>query len=187
MAKLKSSPTGMEGLFRIDRAVIGDSRGYFERIYCDEELASLLGRRTIVQINHSYTRDQGAVRGLHFQHPPAAETKIVTCLRGKVFDVAVDLRAGSSTFLNWHGEELSENNHRSLIIPEGFAHGFQTLSQDCELLYLHTSAYDPQREDGINCLDDRIGIRWPLPIINCSKRDKDLPVTEPTFTGIDIS
>ena len=96
------------------------------------------------------TASRGTVRGMHFQHPPHAETKFVSCLRGEVFDVAVDLRNGSPTFLHWHAEILSADNHRTLVIPEGFAHGFQTLSDDCEMLYFHTAAYNPEAEGGLN-------------------------------------
>ena len=186
MPRLKLVGTPLPDLYCIERAVMGDQRGYFERLYCSEELAPALGGRSIVQINRSYTLARAAVRGLHFQYPPAAETKIVSCLRGEVFDVAVDLRAGSETFLQWHAEVLSEDNHRSLLIPEGFAHGFQTLREDCELLYLHTAAYDPEREGGLDCLDERIGIRWPLPVSNRSARDENQPKVTDAFRGIKL-
>src|ERR1039458_3777337 len=117
--------TPMQGLKLIQRKPIGDHRGYLERMFCTEELQGLIRGKGIVQINHTLTTRRGTVRGLHFQYPPYAETKVVSCLRGEVFDVAVDLRQGSPTFRHWHAEILSGDNHRTLLIPEGFAHGFQ--------------------------------------------------------------
>jgi dTDP-4-dehydrorhamnose 3,5-epimerase len=105
--------------------------------------------------------------------------KLVSCLRGEVFDVAVDRRQDSPTFLQWHAERLSADNHKTLAIPEGFAHGFQTLTADCELLYLHTAAYEPDAEDGLNALDPGLAIDWPLPISDRSVRDQALPAIDP--------
>ena len=126
--------TPLAGLCLIQRRPVGDARGYLERLYCADELAAIAPGQPIVQINHTLTVRPGVVRGLHFQRPPHAEIKLVTCLRGAVFDVAVDLRANSPTFLHWHAEILSADNHRSLAIPQGFAHGFQTLTDNCEML-----------------------------------------------------
>ena len=184
MARLILYPTRLGGVRLIERQPLGDERGWFERLFCEEELRPVLGARRIHQVNRSFTVRRGAVRGLHFQHPPAAEVKIVSCLRGQVFDVAVDLRAGSDTFLQWHGVRLSADNRRSLLIPEGFAHGFQTLTEDCELLYLHTAAYDAEREDGFDALDSRIGVGWPLPVSHRSPRDEGLPDVPEDFGGI---
>ena len=141
--------TSLKGLNLIQRKLIGDSRGYLERLFCAEELQALIPGKGIVQINHTMTAKHGSVRGMHFQHPPHAETKFVSCLRGEVFDVAVDMRQGSPTFLHWHAEVLSPSNHKTLMIPEGFAHGFQTLCYDCELIYLHSRAYTPGAEAGL--------------------------------------
>lgn len=143
----------------------------------------MAGRR-VVQVTRTLTRKRGAVRGMHFQHPPHAELKIVTCLTGDVFDVALDLRRGSSTFLRWHAERLTEANSRSLLIPEGFAHGFQTLSADCELLYFHTSAFEPASEGGVNVLDPRVNIAWPVAIAELSARDSAHALLAPDFAGI---
>src|ERR1700755_1085117 len=120
---------------------LGDERGFLERLFCRESLREILGDRTIVQINHTRTLGRGTVRGLHFQRPPFAEMKLVHCLRGRIFDVAADLRTHSPTPHKWHGEILSDEEPRTLVIPEGVAHGFQVLSDDCELIYLHTAAY----------------------------------------------
>lgn len=168
------------------RKPAGDARGFLERLYCDAELASALGSRRIQQVNRTLTASRGTVRGMHFQHPPAAEVKIVSCLRGRVFDVAVDLREGSSTFLHWHGEILGGDEHRSLIIPEGCAHGFQTLTDDCEMLYLHTASYTPASEDGVHPNDPRLAIEWPEPISTLSARDGSHPLLPPEFNGISL-
>ena len=187
MRRLRSVETPLPGLYRIEREVLSDRRGWFERLFCESELADILGRRRIVQANRSLTGERATVRGLHFQYPPAAEVKLVTCLRGEVFDVAVDLRAGSPTFLQWHGEVLTGENHHSLLIPEGFAHGFQTLSDDCEMLYFHTAAYDANREGGLDSLDPAIGIDWPLPVGRRSQRDSALPRVDEAFRGVELS
>ena len=120
-----------------------------------------MGSRQIVQVNQSCTRTVGAVRGMHYQHEPHAEMKLVRCLKGKVWDVAVDLRAGSSTFLQWHAVELSAEKARMIVIPEGFGHGFQVLEEDSELLYLHTAHYAPFAEGGVRPMDPRLSIAGP--------------------------
>jgi len=172
------------GLYVLQRKPIADSRGYFERLFCAGELEDLLQGRRIEQINHSVTSFRGAVRGLHFQYPPHAETKIVMCLKGEVFDVAVDLRRGSPHFLRWHAEVLSGENHRAFFIPEGFAHGFQVLSDGCELLYLHTAPYRPDAEGGVDALDPALNIRWSLPVTERSARDMRLPRLGQDFEGM---
>jgi dTDP-4-dehydrorhamnose 3,5-epimerase len=179
-------PTPILGLSLIHREPVEDSRGCFERIFCEETLRDLLSGKRIVQINHAVTWAKGAMRGLHFQYQPHAETKIVYCQRGKVFDVAVDLRRDSPTFLHWHGEMLSEDNHTAFFIPEGFAHGFQSLTENCAMLYLHTAAYRPEAEGGIHLLDPRVGIAWPLPVAELSPRDAAHPLLGNDFTGITL-
>jgi dTDP-4-dehydrorhamnose 3,5-epimerase len=174
----------LHGLKLIQRNPIIDHRGYLERMFCLGELQSLIPGKSIVQINRTLTTVRGAVRGLHFQYPPHAETKIVSCLHGEVFDVAVDLREGSPTFLHWHAEILSANNHRSLLIPEGFAHGFQTLTEDCELLYFHTAAYQPRAEGGLNVEDPRLNILWPAAVTELSSRDRAYPLLNEEFVGV---
>jgi dTDP-4-dehydrorhamnose 3,5-epimerase len=140
--------------------------------------------KPIFQINHTLTRKQGAVRGLHFQHPPHAETKLVSCLKGEIWDVAVDIRSGSPTFLQWHGEILSEANRKSMLIPEGYAHGFQALTEECELIYLHTAAYHPEAEGALNVADPRISISWTLPIDDLSERDRSHLFIGQEYQGI---
>ena len=164
--------------------VAADHRGSFSRLFCRRELASVLAGRHIVQSNFSVTRTVGAVRGLHYQKPPHAEMKLVRCLRGSVFDVAVDLRRGSPTFLKWHGEELTRENARMMIIPEGFAHGFQVLDPDSEMLYLHTAFYEKSAEGGVRHDDPLIGISWPLAVTELSDRDRCFPLLSERFSGI---
>lgn len=176
--------TPIQGLRLLQRKPIGDNRGYLERIFCSEELKSLIPEKNIVQINHTLTAKLGTVRGMHFQQPPYAEIKFVSCLRGEVFDVAVDLRRGSPTFLHWHAEILGADNHKTLMIPEGFAHGFQTLSKDCEMLYLHTAAYRAEAEGALNARDPRLAIQWPLPITEQSVRDTGHPLVSEDFSGV---
>jgi dTDP-4-dehydrorhamnose 3,5-epimerase len=161
-----------------------DDRGAFIRLFCAQELQPLLGHRQIAQINHSRTRQVGAVRGMHFQFPPHAEMKMVRCLRGRVWDVAVDLRAGSPTFLQWHAQELVQNDAQMLVIPEGFAHGFQVLEPESELLYLHTAYYHPPSEGGLRYDDPGLAIGWPLPPHDLSARDLSHPLLSADFSGI---
>jgi dTDP-4-dehydrorhamnose 3,5-epimerase len=178
--------TPLHGLKVIERKLIGDSRGFLERLFCQETLNSLLQGKTIRQINRTLTQNKGTVRGLHFQYPPHAETKIVTCIKGQVWDVAVDLRRGSSTFLQHHAVLLSEDNHQSYLIPEGFAHGFQTLSPDCEMLYFHTADYNADAEGALNACDPRLAIHWPQPIAKRSERDKNHAMLTDDFHGMDL-
>ena len=177
-------PTPLEGLLVIQRKPIADSRGFFERFFCADVLRPYGFVTPVAQINHTLTRKKGTVRGLHFQHPPHAEWKIVGCLTGKVFDVAVDIRKGSPTFLQWHGEVLSAENQRSLLIPEGFAHGLQTLTENCEMLYLHSAPYEPQAEGALNIADPAIGVAWLLDVAGLSERDRTHPIIGPEFKGI---
>lgn len=177
--------TPLSGLYVVQRKPLGDNRGYLERMFCTAELEPLLAGRRIAQINHTLTAVRGTVRGLHFQQPPHGETKFVSCLRGEVFDVAVDLRRGSPTFLHWHGEVLSSDNHKTFVIPEGFAHGFQTLADDCEMLYFHTAAYRAEAEGGLSAVDPKLAIRWPLPVQHQSPRDASHPLLNENHPGIE--
>jgi len=177
-------PTPIIGLHVLQRKPLGDERGYFERLFCLNELQSVITNKTIVQINHTLTAKRGTVRGMHFQHPPYAEVKIVSCMRGQAFDVAVDVRRDSPTFLKWYGEILTADNHKTIVIPEGFAHGFQTLTDDCEMLYFHTAAFQPDAEGGLNAKDPNLAIQWPLPIIELSPRDLAHSYLTPDFSGV---
>ena len=176
--------TPILGLMVVETIPNVDTRGAFVRLYCEQELNTLIGHRKIVQINHSRTVNIGAVRGMHFQHAPHAEMKFVRCLKGRVWDVAVDLRHGSPTFLHWHAEELTPSNGRMMVIPEGFAHGFQALTDNVELLYCHSAPFSPHSEAALDAQDERLAITWPLPILNRSHRDQSPEWLAPDFKGI---
>lgn len=178
--------TGIAGAVVVESEPYTDHRGAFARLFCERTLASVIDERHIVQMNHSRTAAVGAVRGMHFQHPPHAEMKLVRCLRGRVWDVVVDLRAGSPTFLRWHAEELSPEASRMLVIPEGCAHGFQVLEADSELLYLHTSFYTPAAEGALRFDDPTLGIAWPLHVTDLSERDKNHALLTHDFAGLDV-
>lgn len=181
---MKIHPTPLAGVMVVETTPHHDERGAFARFYCEHELAEVIGQRRIMQINHSRTLTIGAVRGMHYQHPPHAEMKMVRCLRGRVWDVAVDLRAGSPTFLHWHAEELSAENTNMFVIPEGCAHGFQVLESDSELLYLHTAFYTPTSEGGIRSTDPRLNISWPLPVVDLSERDRNHQLLNVDYPGV---
>lgn len=174
----------IDDLWLVVRERIGDQRGFLSRVFCGEELATAGWNCEVAQINHTYTATRGTVRGLHFQHPPYSETKLVSCIRGMVWDIAVDLRAGSPTFLQHHAEVLSSDNNRALLIPEGFAHGFQTLTNDVEIIYCHTEPYNPGAEAGLNPYDEKLAISWPLPLAEISERDRNHPFVQSQFTGL---
>jgi dTDP-4-dehydrorhamnose 3,5-epimerase len=181
---MKINHTPLQDAFIIEPEPFRDDRGLFARVFCRQELQHILHNKNIVQINHSLTRQKGALRGMHFQYRPMAEIKMVRCLRGSVFDVMIDLCKESSTFLQWHGEVLSAENMKMIYIPEGFAHGFQTLEQNCELLYLHTEFYSPEHEGGVRYNDPLINISWPLEVTDISKKDKNYSFLSKDFEGI---
>jgi dTDP-4-dehydrorhamnose 3,5-epimerase len=176
--------TSLASLKVICRTSIADSRGSFSRLFCQEELAVAGWWKPIAQINHSSTAHRGTIRGLHFQRPPNAEMKLVSCIRGMAWDVAVDVRAGSPTFLQWHAELLSADNGRSLLIPEGFAHGFQTLTDHVELVYCHSAPYTPQAETGLWPFDSMVSVSWPLAATEISDRDASFPRIGREFQGV---
>jgi dTDP-4-dehydrorhamnose 3,5-epimerase len=184
--QMKIRPTALAGVSVVDTQPFSDHRGAFTRLFCEQELASILGDRHIVQINHSRTTTVGAVRGMHYQSAPHAEMKLVRCLKGRVWDVAVDLRAGSPTFMQWHAQELSQDNASMLVIPEGCAHGFQALEPDSELLYLHTAFYAPDAERGVAHDEPKLAIEWPLPIADLSVRDQQHPRLPIDFPGLHL-
>ncbi|MHA1284394.1 MAG: dTDP-4-dehydrorhamnose 3,5-epimerase [Promethearchaeota archaeon] len=183
---MKFIKTELEGLYIVELEGFKDHRGSFYRLYCENEFKIINHQKKIVQINHSSTKVKGTVRGMHFQYPPKSEIKIIKCLSGRVFDVAVDLRKNSPTFLKWFGIILTPANNKMIYIPEGFAHGFQTLEDDTELLYLHTEFYDPSFEGGVRFDDPKLDIKWPLKPINISERDKNFKLIDNNFKGLEI-
>lgn len=176
--------TDIAGLHAIQLTPVGDARGRFTRLFCEQELAPIRPHLHFTQINLSQTRGRGIVRGMHYQRLPAAEAKLIRCLRGRVFDVAVDLRAGSPTFLQWRGLELAEDNDRAVFIPEGCAHGFQALTDTADLLYMHTAPWTPTCEVGVRHDDPRLGIEWPLPVTSTSARDQSYAPINAAFIGV---
>lgn len=184
MGKFHFHNTPLAGVYLIEPRPLQDTRGYFERLFCQQEFHTIGLTKPIVQMNHSMTAQKGAIRGMHFQYPPCAETKIVRCLRGAIFDVAVDIRAESPTFLRWHAEILSSENGKMLYLSEGCAHGFQTFEEQVELLYLHTEMYAPQHEGGLRWNDPALGIRWPLDSTDISERDQCHALIDEQFQGI---
>ncbi len=184
MSRLTCFATPLSGLTRIERHKLTDKRGYFSRLFCADELTAAGWTSPIAQINLSHTTHCGTVRGMHYQRPPHTEMKLVSCLQGEVWDVAVDLRHGSPTFLHWHAQHLSADNGCALLIAPGFAHGFQTLSDDTVLLYCHSAAYTPDAEAGLHPLDTRLAIAWPLPPAQLSPRDASQALLTPNFEGV---
>jgi dTDP-4-dehydrorhamnose 3,5-epimerase len=179
--------TALKGVWLIDPLVLRDERGAFMRAFCKREFAEngiTNGAIEFVQINHSFNLYRGTVRGLHYQTPPSSETKLIRCIRGAVMDFVVDVRAGSPTFLQWVSVELSARNLRMILIPEGFAHGFQTLKNNTELLYHHTEYYAPQHEQALNVFDPMLSISLPLPVSVISERDRNHPMLTTDFEGI---
>ena len=184
--KMKFVEAPLDGAYVIELEPFEDERGFFARTFCQNEFATIGFHKQIVQINHSVTRQKGAIRGLHYQLPPACETKIIRCVQGKVFDVMVDIRKKSSTYLKWYGVELSKDNMRMVFIPEGFAHGFQTLSDNTELVYHHSASYSPESERGLRFDDPVLAIHWPMSVRAISSKDQSYPLIDNNFKRIEI-
>lgn len=162
--------TNIEGLNLLLSTPFIDDRGEFSRIYCQKEFEQAISNE-VVQINHSKTHKKGTIRGLHFQKTPYDEEKVVRCIKGSIWDVAVDLRPTSSTYLHWKSFVLKEDDHYALLIPTGFAHGFQTLEDNCEVVYFHTNFYNPMFESGLRFDDPVLNLKWPLKPTLISKKD----------------
>ena len=178
------TPTKLAGSYTITLEPFQDSRGWFARYFCKNEFAKIGHAKEWVQMNHSATVTPGTIRGMHFQLPPHSEIKLVRCIRGAVYDVIIDLRKDSPSFLQYFGTELSAENKNSLYIPEGFAHGFQSLEPNSELIYHHSNFYEPHVESGIRFDDPRVNIKWPLALAEISQRDANHSYLGSTFNGI---
>jgi dTDP-4-dehydrorhamnose 3,5-epimerase len=172
------SETPLTGAYVIDLERREDSRGFFARTFCKNEFTANGLNPVIAQANVAHTRHKGTVRGMHFQIPPAAETKVVCCTRGRIRDVIIDLRAESPTYLHHFSVELSAANRTALYVPERFAHGFQTLEPDSETSYLIGQFYSPDHERGLRADDPRLGLTWPLPIGEMSEKDRNAPLLD---------
>lgn len=186
MGNISFTESPLKGAFMIDLKPFEDERGWFSRVFCKKEFSVVGHTKEWLQLNHSFTAAIGSIRGMHFQLPPYSEVKLVRCIAGEVFDVIVDLREGSPTFLNWWGITLSAVNRRMIYIPEGFAHGFQTLKGNSELLYHHTAFYNKEAERGIRYEDPALNITWPLPPKDTSSRDNSHPLLSNDFKGLKI-
>lgn len=178
---MRLSETSLKGAFLIDIEPRADARGTFTRVFCQKEFERAGLMHDLAQINHSKNYKAGTLRGMHYHTSPCREAKLIRCIRGKVFDVAVDLRKSSPTYLKWVGFELSEQNEKMFYIPPGFAHGFQTLEPHTELLYHCTDFYAPEHERGLRFDDPAFSIHWPLPVVDISDRDKSHPWVGPDF------
>lgn len=178
--------TPLAGAFVITPTLREDNRGWLYRTYDKQIFEQIHLVSDWMQMSHTITYKKGTVRGMHFQYAPHTETKMLRCVAGAVLDVIVDLRKGSSTFLHWFGVELSATNKKSMYLPQGFAHGFQALEDNCELVYQHSAYYNPSVESGIRFDDPRIDIKWPLPIEMVSDLDKSRTFLEQNFEGLTI-
>ena len=183
---MEFSETKLKGSFIIETNPLKDSRGFFDLLFCEDELKEVGFKKKIVQVNRSFTNGKGTVRGLHYQNVPYTETKIIRCVKGAVFDIIVDVRKKSKTFLQWFAVELNSENDKMIYIPDGFAHGFQTLEENTELLYFHTAFYNKEAEGALNILDKKLNIKLPLNISEISKRDKNHKFIDNNFEGIKI-
>ena len=180
---MKVNKTFIEGVIELVRTPISDKRGAFQRLYCNDILRSYLNGNNIKQINHSFTSEVGSIRGMHMQLGTSAEYKIISCVSGEVFDVALDLRRNSPTLFQWYSLELTPEKHNSILIPPGVAHGFQTLKENSELLYLHTENYFARDEFGVSFLEPRANIKWPQPHTQVSERDLSFLYLSDDFIG----
>ena len=182
---MKFIESKIQNVYIIEPEPFIDDRGMFARIFGKEEFKEIGHSKEIVNINNSATKKKGSIRGMHFQYPPKAEIKIIKCIKGAILDVAIDIRKESPTFLQYHSEVLSADNMRMLYIPEGFAHGFQALNDDIEMIYFTTEVYCAEKEGGIRYNDPIIGIEWLLEVTNISKKDKELKLLKNDFEGIE--
>lgn len=178
------SATPLAGSYVIELTPFQDDRGWFARYFSKDIFEQIGHTREWVQMNHSVTYAKGSIRGMHFQVKPYREIKMVRCISGAVYDVIIDLRENSKNFLQWYGVELSAANKKMIYIPEGFAHGFQCLSDNCELLYHHTEFYTPAAEAGLRYNDPLLNINWPLPVTVVSAKDQNHPHLTDDFKGI---
>jgi dTDP-4-dehydrorhamnose 3,5-epimerase len=172
---MQFTATPLAGVFLIDLKKITDDRGFFARAWCRDTLTQQGLNANQTQLNVGFSHKKGTLRGMHFQKAPHAEVKIVRCTRGAVFDVIVDLRADSATRGKWFGAELTQDNHRQLYVPEGFAHGYQTLADNSEIEYSTTHVYAAASASGVRYDDAAFGIQWPLPVSVISEPDRKWP------------
>ena len=175
---MKFIATELSGAFIIDPEPVEDARGFFTRTFCSREFEKTGLVSSFVQSSVSSSHRRGTLRGMHFQTAPACEVKLVRCVAGAIYDVIVDLRRDSPTYLQHIGVELNAKNRRALYVPEEFAHGLQTLQDNSEVLYLISAFYAPDKAGGLRYNDPKLGIRWPLPITDISEKDTKWPLLD---------
>ena len=182
--QMEFKKTSFEDVYVINFSRNEDNRGTFTRMYCKQEFEKIGFDKEFVQINFSSNLAKGTLRGLHYQKMPYTESKLIRCIQGKIFDVVVDIRKDSKTFLKYFGVELSKEKMNAIFIPEGFAHGYQTLEDNSSLIYHHSQYYMPESDGGIRYNDPFLNIEWPLPAINLSDKDKAYHLIDNTFKPI---
>ena len=178
------NPLSLHGAFTIDVQPFQDNRGFFTRTFCEREFAEHKLEQHFVQANHSGSHGKGVIRGMHFQHAPHCEVKLVKCVQGAIFDVIIDVRKGSPTFLQWFGAELTAENKRMMYVPKGFAHGFQSLSEYSEITYMVSAFYNKESEGGVRFDDGAVNIKWPLPVSLVSDKDMIIALIDTAFEGV---
>lgn len=186
MTRFTPTDTPLAGLKILQRKRLGDARGYLTRLFDAEELAELGWSGPVAQINETGTGERGTIRGFHYQTRPFTEAKLITVTQGAVLDIAVDIRKGSPTFLQHHAVELTADSGLSYLLPEGFAHGYQALTDDVRMIYVHSAPYRAEAEAGLNIADPRLAIAWPLDVANLSARDQGFAMLSADFEGVSI-
>lgn len=181
---MKFNSLSLSGLYTVELDLLKDDRGAFARTFCKREFEQIGHSKEFVQLNQSWNTRKGTIRGMHYQVPPFKEVKLIRCVKGAVADVVIDIRKDSPTFLEHVIVELSEDNKRMIYVPEGFAHGFQTLTDNAELIYHHTEFYVPNAEGGLRYNDPALKISWPLPVTAISERDKHHNLIDNNYKGI---
>lgn len=182
---MKFTPTPLGGAYVISLEPLADARGFFARAFCEREFAAAGLETRFVQANNALSRRRGTLRGFHYQLPPAAEAKLVRCLRGALYDVIIDLRPDSPTFKQWFGAELNEDNRLMMYVPRGFAHGLLTLTENVEAYYLVSAIYAPALERGLRHDDPAFGVRWPIEPVEISPKDRAWPSFDTALHGVD--
>ncbi|MES2836962.1 MAG: dTDP-4-dehydrorhamnose 3,5-epimerase [Bacteroidota bacterium] len=175
--------TNLKGAYVVSLELVNDARGGFARTFCKKEFSKINHTKEFVQLNHSYNTHKGTIRGMHYQVAPYQEIKLIRCVKGAVLDVIIDLRKNSPTFLKHFAVELSEENKKMIYVPEDFAHGFQTLTNNAELIYHHTQYYTPGSDAGIRFDDPALNIKWPFEAVMVSDKDKNYKLIDNNFKG----
>lgn len=178
-------PTPLQDAYLIDVERRGDERGFFARMFCEKEFGALGLETRFRQVNNSLSAKAGTLRGMHYQLAPHAEVKLVRCVKGSLYDVILDLRAGSPSFGKWYGAELSAENRRMMYVPRGFAHGFITLQPDTEAIYLVSDFYAPETERGVRFDDPKFAIGWPVAAAEISDKDRHWRDFDPAWHGVE--